>query len=211
MSDDQRITPAIRHVMFDADGVLQELPGGWIAAAEPYVGERALEFLERSYEAQQPTLAGQGDHMAILTVILADFGVTLPVADVYRAIWLRTEPVAASLDIVRALRLGGYGVHLGTNQERYRAAHMREVLGYDSLFDVSCYSWELGAAKPDPAFFTEAARRIGAEPPAILFIDDSAPNVAAARTAGLVAEQWCLYDGHDVLHDLLARHGVSAL
>ncbi len=195
--------------MFDADGVLQELPGGWIAAAEPYFGERTLEFLQRAYEAHLPTLAGQGDHMTILAAILTDFGVTLPVADVYREIWLRMVPAAASLELVRGLRRGGYGVHLGTNQERYRAAHMREVLGYDGLFDVSCYSCELGAAKPDPAFFTEAARRIGAEPAAILFIDDSAPNVAGAREAGLTAEQWCLYDGHDVLHGLLARHGVT--
>ena len=86
---------------------------------------------------------------------------------------------------------------------------MREVLGYDALFDVSCYSCELGAAKPDLAFFTEAARRIGAEPSAILFIDDSTQNVTAARIAGLAAEQWCLDDGHDVLLDLLGRHGVT--
>jgi putative hydrolase of the HAD superfamily len=203
--------PGIRHVMFDADGVLQNLPGGWIAAAEPFFGARALEFLQRSYEAELPTLAGQGDHLAILTATLAEFGVTVPVADVYRGIWLSMEPVAASLAMVRALRQGGYGVHLGTNQERYRAVHMREVLGYDALFDVSCYSWELGAAKPDLAFFIEAARRIGAEPSAILFIDDNAQNVAAAREAGLSAEQWCVDDGHDVLHGLLARHGVTAL
>jgi putative hydrolase of the HAD superfamily len=210
VSEQQHGARAIRHVMFDADGVLQHLPGGWIAAAEPFFGGRALEFLQRSYAAELPTLAGQGDHLAILTATLADFAVTVPVADVYRGIWLSVEPVPTSLAVVRALRQGGYGVHLGTNQERYRAAHMREVLGYDGLFDVSCYSWELGAAKPDLAFFTEAARRIGAEPEAILFIDDNAENVAAARAAGLSAEQWCLDDGHDLLYDLLAQHGVSA-
>jgi putative hydrolase of the HAD superfamily len=197
--------------MFDADGVLQELPGGWIAAAEPFFGERSLEFLRQAYEDELPTLAGEGDHLAILTATLADFGVAVPAADVYRGIWLGMKPVAASLAVVRALRLGGYGVHLGTNQERYRTAHMREVLGYDALFDVSCYSCELGAAKPDPAFFTEAVRRIGAAPAAILFIDDIAENVAAARTAGLTAEQWTLDDGHDALHDLLAGHGVTGL
>jgi putative hydrolase of the HAD superfamily len=211
VTDEQRPegAPGIRHVMFDADGVLQNLPGGWIAAAEPYFGARALEFLERSYEAELSTLSGQGDHLAILAATLADFGVTVPVGDVYRAVWLSMEPAAASLAVVRALRRGGYGVHLGTNQERYRAAHMREVLGYDALFDVSCYSCELGAAKPDVVFFTEAARRIGAEPAAILFIDDTAQNVAAARVAGLTAEQWCLDDGHDVLRARLARHGVT--
>ncbi|HEX3514830.1 MAG TPA: HAD-IA family hydrolase [Trebonia sp.] len=213
MNDEQpgADVPDIRHVMFDADGVLQQLPGGWIAAAEPYFGERALEFLQRSYEKELPTLAGQGDHLAVLAVTLAEFGVTASVEDVYRAIWLGVEPAAASLAVVHAVRRRGYGVHLGTNQERYRAAHMREVLGYDALFDVSCYSCELGAAKPDLAFFTEAARRIGAEPSAILFIDDSTENVTAARKAGLAAEQWCLDDAHDVLLDLLGRHGVSGL
>jgi putative hydrolase of the HAD superfamily len=211
VSDEQRGAGAraIRHVMFDADGVLQNVPGGWLSVAEPYFGERALEFLQRSYEAELPTLAGEGDHLAIVAATLADFGIAVPVADVYRAIWLCMEPAAASLDLVRGLRRGGYGVHLGTNQEPYRAAHMREALGYDDLFDVSCYSCDLGAAKPDPAFFAEAARRIGAEPGAILFIDDTARNVAGAREAGLAAEQWCLDDGHDVLHELLARHGVT--
>lgn len=200
---------AILHVMFDADGVLQHVPGGWMAVAEPYFGERTLEFLQRAYEAELPTLAGQGDHLAILAASLAEYGITAPVADVYRDIWLCMEPVAASFAIVRALRQRGYGVHLGTNQEPYRAAHMRERLGYDTLFDVSCYSCELGAAKPDPEFFAAAARRIGAEPPAILFIDDSSPNVEAARAAGLAAEQWCIEDGHDALLALLARHGVT--
>ena len=211
MSDNQPglADSAISHVMFDADGVLQELPGGWIAAAEPYFGVRALEFLQRSYDAQMPTLSGQGDHLANLTVVLAEFGITAALEDVYRDIWLRTEPAPASLAVVRALREHGYGVHLGTNQERYRAAHMREALGYDALFDVSCYSCELGAAKPDPAFFAEAVRRIGAEPAVILFIDDTTQNVAAARDAGLTAEQWTLTDGHDALHALLARHGVT--
>jgi putative hydrolase of the HAD superfamily len=211
VSDEQRgeSAPRIRDVLFDADGVLQELPGGWVAAAEPYFGERAMEFLQRAYDAELPTHAGHGDHLVILATILAEFGVTAPLEDIYRDIWLAAVPAPASLALVRALRDGGYGVHLGTNQERHRASHMREVFGYDALFDVCCYSCELGAAKPDPAFFAEAVRRIGAEPAAILFIDDLAQNVAAARAAGLAAEQWCLGDGHDTLHALLARYGLT--
>jgi putative hydrolase of the HAD superfamily len=208
VTDEQR-TP-IRHVMFDADGVLQDCPGGWVAAAEPHFGARAMEFLQHSYETQLPTLAGDGDHLELLAALLTEYGVTAPAADVFRDVWLRIEPAVATLALAAALRERGYGVHLGTNQERYRAAHMREVLGYDALFDVSCYSWELGAAKPDPAFFAAAARRIGAAPAAILFIDDTEPNVTAARAAGLAAEQWCLDDGHDALLGLLARHGVAS-
>jgi putative hydrolase of the HAD superfamily len=207
VTDEQR-TP-IRHVLFDADGVLQHCPGGWIAAAEPHFGPRTTEFLQQSYDTQLPTLAGNGDHLELLAALLAEYGVTAPVAEVFRDVWLHIEPAAAVFALVAALRERGYGVHLGTNQERYRAAHMREVLGYDALFDVSCYSWELGAAKPDPAFFTAAARLIGAAPAAILFIDDTGPNIAAARAAGYAAEQWCLDDGHDALLELLAGHGVA--
>jgi putative hydrolase of the HAD superfamily len=200
----------IRHVLFDADGVLQCMPGGWEAPTERYLGERTMEFLHRLYKEELPTLAGQGEFLPLVAAALADFGVTAPLDEVYAAIWLGIKPDEQSFAIVESLRRNGYGVHLGTNQERNRAAHMREALGYDALFDVCCYSYELGARKPELAFFAEAALRIGADPAAILFIDDSAPNVAAARDAGFAAEQWVLGDGHDALHALLARHGVAA-
>ena len=200
----------IRHILFDADGVLQHAPDGWVTGAEPYLGERALEFLRRVSGEELTTHAGQRDFLPLIAAAMADFGVTAPVEEVHRAIWLQIVPVEQSLALVRALRRNGYGVHLGTNQERNRAAHMREVLGYDALFDVSCYSFELGASKPDVAFFVEAARRIGADSAAILFIDDNAPNVAAAREVGLAAEQWTIADGHRALLGILDQHGITA-
>jgi putative hydrolase of the HAD superfamily len=207
--DHRRVASPIRHVLFDADGVVQVVPGGWEAGAEPYLGERTMEFLHRVWDDELPALAGQADLLPLVAAALADFGVTAAAEEVHRAIWLRIEPVEQSLVLVRALRRNGYGVHLGTNQNRNRANHMREVLGYDALFDVSCYSWELGARKPDGAFFVEAVRRIGADPAAILFIDDSARNVAAARDAGLAAEQWSVADGHDTLLSVLGKYGVT--
>ena len=39
-------------------------------------------------------------------------------------------------------------------------------------------------AKPDLAIFALAARRFGREPSTMLFIDDNAANVLAARDAG---------------------------
>jgi putative hydrolase of the HAD superfamily len=196
-------------VLFDADGVLQDVPGGWEAATEPYLGERTAEFLRRVWHDELEALSGQADLLPLVASALADFGVTAALEEVHRAIWLRIEPVEQTVELVSVLRRSGYGVHLGTNQDRYRAAHMRDVLGYGALFDVSCYSWELGARKPQPAFFAEAARRIGTPPAGILFIDDSARNIAGAREAGLAAEQWTFADGHDALLGLLAKHGVA--
>jgi putative hydrolase of the HAD superfamily len=200
----------IRHVLFDADGVLQDLPGGWYSAMEPYLGERARDFLHETWSDELPMLAGRGDYLPVLAASLQKYGVSTPVTEVYDAVWKNITLIEESLDIVRALRRNGYGVHLGTNQERYRGAHMRTALGYDDLFDVSCYSYDLGVAKPDPAFFTRAADRIGAEPETILFVDDTSRNITGARTAGLAAELWDFTQGHDALHDIFTRHGVAA-
>ncbi len=194
--------------MFDADGVLQHIPGGWYAAMEAYLGDRARDFLHETWSEELPMLAGRGDYLPHLAASLARYGVTIPVEEVFRAVWHRIELIEPSIALVHALRGSGYGVHLGTNQERHRGTYMRLTLGYDTLFDVSCYSYELGFAKPDVGFFREAARRIAADPSTILFIDDNPPNVEGARAAGLAAEHWHFNDGHDSLHALLASHGI---
>lgn len=200
----------VRHVLLDADGVLQDLPGGWYAAMEPYLGDRARDFLHETWADELPMLAGRGDYMPVLAATLQNYGVVTPVAEVYAAVWKNIVVIQESIEIVRALKRNGYGVHLGTNQERYRGGHMRRALGYDDLFDVSCYSYDLGVAKPDPAFFTQAARRIGADVETILFIDDNARNVEGARAVGMVAEQWDFTQGQNVLLGLFSKHGVAA-
>ena len=52
-------------------------------------------------------------------------------------------------------------------------------------FDVRCfYSDELHLRKPDPEIYRSVARQIGTPPGKLLFIDDNAANVSAARGEG---------------------------
>ncbi|MGC4111673.1 MAG: HAD-IA family hydrolase [Nocardioides sp.] len=199
----------IEHVLFDADGVLQDVPGGWQVAMERHLGDRAEEFLRQTWNDELPTLAGRADYLPMLAATLAEYGVTTPVEAVFADVWHNIVVVEETFEVVDALRLAGYGVHLGTNQEQHRADHMRTGLGYHELFDVSCYSYELGVAKPDPGFFTRAADKIGATPAQILFVDDTAANVEGARSAGLPAEQWDFEQGLDRLLSLLRGHGIE--
>lgn len=198
----------IRHVLFDADGVIQEIPGGWYAAMEPYVGERSREFLHFTWGHEGPALAGEGDYRAMLAEDLRSYGVEAAVDEILEAVWYRIESDERSLALVRRMRESGLGVHLGTNQDPYRAGYMRRALGYEAHFDTCFYSCDLGIAKPDPAFFAVVAERIGADPAEILFIDDGEPNVLAARSAGLVAIHWRLDAGQGALLAELARHGI---
>jgi putative hydrolase of the HAD superfamily len=198
----------VRHVLFDADGVLQELPGGWHTSMEPFLGERTHEFLLQTWSDELPTLRGEGDYLVLLETLLRRYDERLDVEQVYDAVWRNITVHEQSVQLVQTVRAAGYGVHLGTNQEQHRARHMRTALGYDDLFDVSCYSYDLGVAKPDPTFFVVAAERIGDDPAAIVFVDDSERNVAGAREAGMQAVHWDVTQGHDVLVAMLAAQGV---
>lgn len=198
----------VRHVLLDADGVVQQLPGGWFAAMEPYLGERSRQFLLETWADELPCLRGEGDYLPELARALAAYGVAEPVEAVYAAVWHRIEVYDETVALVHRLRAAGYGVHLGTNQEQRRATYMRTTLGYDELFDVSCYSCELKVAKPDPEFFRRAAGLIGAETAEICFVDDNEANVLAAREARLVAVHWHADHGHPALAELLTGEGV---
>lgn len=202
-------TASIRHVLFDADGVLQEGPQSWQALARRHVGDRSEQFLRDVFADERPTLAGEGDLMTLLAARLVEYGVDAPAAEVFADVWLQIVPSAESFALVRALRERGYGVHIGTNQDRHRGTWMRTELGYDAHFDVGCWSYELGHAKPSEDYFTAAAGRIAAPSESILFIDDREDNVAAARRTGMVGIVWDLGQGHSVLVERLAAVGVD--
>lgn len=198
----------IRHVLLDADGVLQTVAAGWAERAHPHVGDRGRELLEAFWAFEGPALAGDGDVVDALARALTDLGIDAEAEALYPLIWLQIDVVATTPGLVERLRTAGVGVHLGTNQTRRRAAHMRTELGYDGLFDVSVYSCDIGVAKPDPAYFTRAAELLDAAPEEILFVDDKLANVLAAREVGMAAEHWSFRDGIDAIEALLAARGV---
>ena len=116
------------------------------------------------------------------------------------------------LALVADLRAQGVYCALASNQERNRARHMSEQLGYTRAFDREFYSCELGCTKPSAAFFEAIVQQAGLDPARTLFIDDRQDNVEAARACGLVAEQFVLWkepDGAAALARLLAAHGLG--
>ena len=65
-------------------------------------------------------------------------------------------------------------------------ARREEQRRYDfaGLVDVLLYSHEIGLAKPDPAVFQLADGRLGVRPEQVVFVDDHAGHVDAARAHG---------------------------
>ncbi len=199
----------VRHVLFDADGVLQRRPGGWLPAVAAYAGGRAAELLAVLNEDELASLRGEVDFLPDVAARLAEYGIAEDPEAFYADIWLTIEVVPESIGVVEAVRRTGRGVHLASNQIRRRAAYMLDHLGYADLFDELFVSAHLGVAKPSPDYFRRAVELLDADPATVLFIDDHEPNIHAARSVGLRAHWWSLDDGHDVLVARLSDHGID--
>jgi putative hydrolase of the HAD superfamily len=199
------VTGGVAHVLLDADGVVQFLPGGWEAALQPFLGDRAEDFVTALAMDEAASLRGT-PFLPVLARILEDFEVAGTAEEVYAAAWERIAVAASTVPLVESLRARGLGVHLATNQNPERAAYMRRALGYGELFDSCFYSCEIGAAKPEAAYFEHALAALGAPAGAVLFIDDAERNVEGARSVGLRAERWHLSEGEAALSALLSAH-----
>jgi len=99
---------------------------------------------------------------------------------------VENETDEAVLTAVAAWRAAGHPCYLATDQEKYRAAHIRQSIG--EQFDGSFFSCDLGLKKTDPAFFQTIADTLKTDLSDILYLDDDAKNVAVATDLGITAQ-----------------------
>jgi putative hydrolase of the HAD superfamily len=200
----------IQHLLLDADGVLQHVGGsGWRTEVSRRLGDHADEFVRAVDALEAPALRGETDFPDGLDEVLAGFGLDLDAEQLYAGLWESITVAPGTVALAREAREAGVGVHLATNQHRRRATLMQRTLGYEDVTDGGFYSCEVGAAKPEPTFFARVLERLGGpDPAAVLFVDDSAPNVETASSLGLATVHWHLDEGHDALRSRLAAAGL---
>ncbi|QXC62966.1 HAD-IA family hydrolase [Aquihabitans sp. G128] len=100
-----------------------------------------------------------------------------------RAAWaLAFEPDLRVLDLV--VRAECPAALFTNNGPLLEAALDHELRGVGEAFQQVVCSWHLGVTKPDPLAFERATAALAVEPARVLFVDDSAANVAAAQAHG---------------------------
>jgi putative hydrolase of the HAD superfamily len=129
------------------------------------------------------------------------------VADSLLDYWFKSEDIRndALLILIRELSHQGLACYLATEQEKYRAAYMKEVM-FKELFKDQFVTCEIGFKKSEPAFYEEILRRLQTEQPSInpgeiVFFDDSKDKVDTARSIGINAQ---LYTGIDHVKEVLS-------
>ena len=127
------------------------------------VAERCAEFPE---------------HTALIEAYAARFNESIP------------GPVPGSLELVEALQAKSVPLYAITNFGADTWTGFRPTAPVLDRFRDIVVSGVERLAKPDCAIFELAARRFGRRPEAMLFVDDSLPNVEAARSCGWQAHHF---------------------
>jgi putative hydrolase of the HAD superfamily len=110
-------------------------------------------------------------------------------ADRFRAdmwVWYCGDLDEPLVDYVRLLRPRLKTGILSNSADGARREEERRYR-FSELVDDVVYSHEVGLAKPDPAIFELACRRLDVQPPEVVFVDDVPDNVEAAARFGLQA------------------------
>ncbi|MBO0808320.1 MAG: HAD-IA family hydrolase, partial [Actinobacteria bacterium] len=92
-----------------------------------------------------------------------------------------------TVEILAALKAAGVRCYALSNMERETFPLRRRRFAFLEWFDGHVISGIEGVAKPDRKIFQILLERHRLDPGAAVFIDDSPPNVAAARELGLTA------------------------
>ena len=116
-------------------------------------------------------------------------------------------PVPGSIELVEALAAAAVPLYAITNFGAEFWEQFRPAWPVFARFRDIVVSGVEKIAKPDPAIYALAARRFGHPPGSMLFIDDNAANVAAARAGGWQAHHFSDAPG---LADELRARGLIA-
>ena len=218
----------IQAIVFDADGVLVQPKSWFVDQANKLYSVPKDEFMAFIRGDFKRCTTGELNLEAALPPLLERWRVPVSVAEFIQA-WLEHENVVdpRMLEEVSSWRTWGLPCFVGTNQERNRANFMRLEMGLQAATDGVFASSDLGARKPDRAFFDRLFERLSEhleehlaeqwvagrgnrrgehpplEPANLLLVDDAPENVAGARAAGWCAEH---FTGRDAFRKRLGSY-----
>jgi 2-haloacid dehalogenase len=95
-----------------------------------------------------------------------------------------TGAIDANVATLRALKTAGHPVHAITNFSREKFDIARRVHPFLNEFGHTLVSADVRLIKPDYRIYHRFCRDTGLEPEQIIFVDDSAVNIAAAKAVG---------------------------
>jgi HAD superfamily hydrolase (TIGR01509 family) len=189
-------------LLFDIGGVLVELgphplPAEHRIPIEGYIHSRTADRFEK----------GQIDTAAFARGIIEEFGLRADPDQLLEhfRVW-PSAPFDGVLRLLDELR-SCFGIAILSNTNELHWQRFDEEFGLLERCDRAFASHQIGLMKPDAEIFAYVCEALGTAPGNILFLDDNAVNVSAARAGGMLAEK---VQGYDGILSALAAYGIAA-
>jgi putative hydrolase of the HAD superfamily len=181
----------IKCILFDADGVVieRERFSKQYSRKHGISNEEMLPFFKGIH---RECIAGKVDLKLALKEWLPKWkwkGTT----DNFLQYWFESENKLNErvIKTVEGLKAEGIKCFIATNHEKYRVTHMKEVMGFDGIFDGIFFAGNIGFKKPEKEFYEYILKNLkdkhGFNPAEIMFFDDEQKNVDGAKKLGIDA------------------------
>ncbi|HEX8182616.1 MAG TPA: HAD family hydrolase [Candidatus Saccharimonadales bacterium] len=192
-------------ILFDADGVLT-LPEDVFSIV--YARSHALdpELFEDFFRNEWQSIVTGAKDLKEHMVANPELWQWEGSVDELLEYWFKTEDVRNEelLKIIADIKGRGIPCYLATDQEKYRAEYMKNVM-FKDLFSGYFVSAELGVTKTDSRFFELVLQKLGDDypdlkPNEVIFFDDSESKINTAKALGIDAR---LFKSNQQIKDLL--------
>lgn len=181
----------IRVVLFDVGGVLVKLSG--LSVLLSGLGHRVTAERVRTLWLTSPIVrsfeTGQMEAAAFAEQMVAELGLQVGSEEFLTELYARSHRILpGAVELVRRVPPAYVRATL-CNTNALQWASFAEHRGLMGAFDHHFVSHLTGKIKPDEEAFQHVLATLGCEGPALLFLDDSHLNVAAAKRVGMTAFQ----------------------
>ncbi len=189
--------------LFDIGNVL--LSFDFLPALQKISGPQAdPQAFHKIIDAKDPFEAGETSIQQYLELVypLLDFHGS---DDEFFSTWNSIfTPIPDTWKLAETLSAKGQQLILFSNTNPIHAPYCLENFPEFQLFDHAVFSYEIGAIKPDKAFFTRAFEIYNINPQETIYIDDLPENITTGKSLGLHSFQYDYHD-HQALLDWLQQ------
>lgn len=174
-------------VIFDLDGVLVDSEGVWDEVRMRFVEENGGRWHDGAQRDMMGMSSVEWSHYVHdrLVVDMDPERISREVADGVVDTYREKLPLLpGAVEAVKALA-AEWPLGLASSSNRHVIDLVLELARIADDFQVTVSSEEVGAGKPAPDVYLEAARRLGVDPPACVAIEDSTNGIRSAHAAGM--------------------------
>jgi HAD superfamily hydrolase (TIGR01509 family) len=174
-------------VIFDMDGVLVDSEAVWDDVRKRFTEEND----GRWHDGAQRDMMGMSS-VEWSRYVRDRLGVDMEPEEISRAVADRVADVyreklpllPGAVEAVRSLA-SDWPLGVASSSNRHVIDLVLDLAGIADAFEATVSSEEVGAGKPAPDVYLEAANRLGKEAPACVAIEDSTNGIRSAHAAGM--------------------------